>query len=377
MTSGQTEGRYEGKHLRKKEKKPRKHPVLRVFGIIFLCLALIAAACGVTYYILYRSGRASMLVYDREDISVTLPTQQVPESEAEQPARPLTPDDGRTVLYDGHTYRLNTNLTTILFLGVDKRELAEDAVSGEGGQADAVMLIAMDTETGKTKLLCISREAYAQVDVYSAGGSFIGTRSEQLCLAYAYGDGKKTSCENMRRSVSRLLYGLPIGKYLALDMDGVVAANEAVGGVTLTSISDLKLYESGRELHAGEEITLHGRDAEAYIRARDHAKLESNLERMERQKQYMLEFAKLVTTRSKEDLTTPVTLFSALSPYMETDLSLSDVAFLSTCYLQNGAAFDFRSVDGTADRLNGSPVYYLDDEDLFEAILDVFYLKEE
>lgn len=42
----------------------------------------------------------------------------------------------------------------------------------------------------------------------------------ELCIAYAYGDGFGTSCKNVTKSISRILYNVPIDKYFALDLNG-------------------------------------------------------------------------------------------------------------------------------------------------------------
>lgn len=280
-------------------------------------------------------------------------------------------NDGMTILYQGHTYELNQDLITVLLLGID-RSIQDETIAGNGGQSDVILLMGLDTATGKATLLNISREANAQVDVYSADGfKFIETRFEQITLAYAYGNGRETSCENTLRSVSRLLFGLPISSYLALDMDGLKEANETVGGVKLKSLIDIHMPD-GAFVREGELVELHGNNLERYIRTRT-SELDANAKRMERQKQFLTEFAKLATAKARQKLTYPVDLFSTLSPYVVTDLEIPDVTFLSSTFLKHGANFDFRSIDGSFGKFNGSTVYYLDEVDLFEAVLQVFY----
>ena len=260
----------------------------------------------------------------------------------------------------------------MLLLGIDHNIQSEKEV-GSGGQSDVILLVGLDTTNGKTTLLNISREAYAEVDVYSRDNAYITTRMEQITLAYACGNARESSCENTLRSVSRLLYGLPISSYLAIDMYGIKEANEAVGGVTVKSLIDMTL-PSGRELHRGDVIELHGHDLEWYIRTRGYD-LEGNQRRMERQKQYLTEFSKLAVAKTRDNLSFPVDLFSALSPFTVTDLDITDVAFLSSTFIAHGAEFDFRTIEGTPDKLNGSTVLYLDEIDLFEAVLQMFYVQ--
>ncbi len=287
----------------------------------------------------------------------------------------LVYDDGTAVVYNGHTYRLNQNLTTILFMGIDREITEQTKLHGRGGQSDVILLIGMDTKTGKINILNISREAYAQVQVFAGDGKPIGSQWLQICLAYAYGDGRELSCENAKRAVSRLLYDLEISSYLAVDIDGITQANEAVGGVTVESLIEFKTQE-GRLVRQGDRIELHGSNLERYIRRRGQ-EIDANAPRMERQKQYLTEFSKVVVQKTRGDLTFPATLFSSLAPYMVTDLEISDVTALANCYISNNSQINFCSVSGRYDILNGTSVCYLDEIDLFEAILQVFYLRED
>lgn len=113
-------------------------------------------------------------------------------------------NDGEYVVYNGKTYQLNENITSILFMGVDKRELEQTEINGTGGQADVIVLAAVDTETEKVSLINVSRDTMTDVTVYSANGGYIGSKEQQICLSYAYGNGKETSCENTVNSVKRL-----------------------------------------------------------------------------------------------------------------------------------------------------------------------------
>lgn len=352
-------------------------------GLLALVILLLVLARGGTeafkilgYADLLLSG-GRMLIYgdvQKVDIGDELNGIPVVTAVPEDPTQEyiLRLNDGTTIVYNGHSYELNRNLTSILVLGVDKT-IQDTEVVGTAGQSDVMLLVCIDTKTGATKLLNIPRDAYAQVEVYSTAGKYIETSFQQITLAFAYGNGRETSCENAMRSVSRLLYGLPIGSYLAVDMNGIQEANEAVGGVTVESLIELRCAD-GRTIQPGDKLELHGRDLDRYIRTRDHD-LEANRRRMERQVQYLTEFSKLVVARSKKDLSFPVELFSSLAPYTATDLDIRDVTFLSSTYLSHGAEFSLRGIDGTFGKLNGSTVCYLDEIDLFEAVLEMFYTQ--
>lgn len=403
MTNQPTEdarpGKYTGKFLKSGgsahraadtggARKPRRRVLLAL--LVLLCLVRIGAeaAKGLSILDRYSNGRR-MLIYGNvssvelggelksNDGEKTIQiVEEPPESSDPDSDIIVRKDNGTTLIYHDHTYRLNENLVTILFLGVDKQFSEFEDRPGNGGQSDVLLLIGIDTVTGKSTVLNINRDTKAEVDEYTLAGRFYRTNLEQITLAYAYGDGHKKSCENTTTTVSRLLYGLPISSYIALDMDGVDAANEAVGGVRLKSMLSYE-RKDGTVLREGEMIELHGNDLNRYIRNRSQD-IDANMGRMDRQKQYVSEFAKTVVRKSKGDFTFPVDLFSALSPYMVTDLELPDVTFLSSCFLRNGANFSFRSIEGTYTRdSTGHSLFLPDEVDLFEAILQVFYVRED
>lgn len=352
-----------------------------VVAVLLLALARIGTeAIKLLTYADLLLGGGRMLVYGdvqkvdlgasiaRNGLSIPILT-EVPE-EAPTEDYILKLNDGTTIVYQGHTYELNRNLTTVLLLGID-HTIQDETLPGNGGQSDVILLAGLDTVTGEANLLEISREANAEVDVYSISNRFIETRFEQITLAYAYGNGRETSCENTVRAVSRLLFGLPISAYLAIDLDGLMEANEVIGGVTVKSLIDVQLPD-GTNVKEGDMVELHGKNLERYIRTRTEA-LDGNQKRMERQKQFLLEFTKQAVARAKENLTFPVELFSALSPYTVTNLDISDVTFISSVFLNHGAQFNLRTIQGTLEKYNESSIYYLDEVDLFEAVLQVFY----
>ena len=365
--SSQTEGRYEGRFTASSGKKIRRLTG-GVLALLILLLGLARLGAEgfklLAYADVYIGGSRLLRYRDIDQSEVQIP---------DLPDNPVVPlDDGSSVLYQGHTYRLNRDLVTLLFLGID-RNLEDDKLIGEAGQSDVMLLIGLDTKTGQTTVLNISREANAQVDIYSVDGYYVETRNEQITLAFAYGDGREGSCENTLRSVSRLLYGLPISSYLALDMNGIQAANEAVGHVKLNSLIDVNMPD-GTTVKKGDLIELQGQNLDRYIRTRTQ-EIDANAQRMVRQKQFVTEFSKLAVSKSKRNLSYPVELFSALAPYMVTDLEMADVTFLSSAFLSHSAHFSFRDLTGSFGKLNGSTIFYPDETDLFEAVLQVFYTR--
>ncbi len=349
--------------------KKKKHPVLKALLIILLCLCGIVAVAIATVLILQHRGQQALL----PDASVTITTPEAVENDEEVEVT----DDGRTVKYKGETFVFNENRTNILCLGVDQTSLGlQGGVVGTGGQADTLILLSLDTVTGAIDALPISRDTVTDIDLFAEDGSFVGTERTQLCLAYAYGDGREQSCDTTVRAVSRLLYGIPINTYFAIDLESIATLNDAVGGVELALLSDFRRAD-GTWRQAGDFITLYGDEALNYVRARDIEQLASNNDRMKRQKQYLTAFAEKVMRSTKEDLQVPLNLYNTVSDNSITSLTPSKITFLTTALVRHNRTLQFHSVKGDVVKGDdGYAQFHVDETALYEQVLNIFYTKK-
>ncbi len=289
-------------------------------------------------------------------------------------------DHGRTVTYKGTDYAFNSDVTSILCMGVDKRELGTGStdVGGNGGQADALYMIALDTETGKTKIIAIPRDIVTDIGVYSPEGEYLRTEKHQICLAYAYGDGRKTSCKNTVTAVSRLFYNLPINTYFAININSIADLNDAVGGVTVT-MTDNSFYDIYHVQHfKGEKLTLYGDNARKYVQHREVSQLQSTTDRMGRQINYLEAFTSKAISMTKKDLSTPVSLYNIVSGNSETNLTTSTITAFASCIVTNGVSgVDFVRVPGSLTSDGTYAEYVVDEEAFYEMILDIYYTPVE
>lgn len=345
----------------RKQKAPRKKKgpliaVLIIFGILVLLLATAVGA----YFYLNKKGEAQ-LKKNQSIASITAPEEASSE------------DDGKTIVYNGAKYKYNEDNINILFMGVD-RDMQDtgEKVIGENGQADVLIWAALDSKTGHLSLINISRDAMVDVNKYNVEDQYLGTDKMQLCLAYSYGDGKEKSCENTLQSVSRLMYGMPVNAYVAIDYSAIAPLNDAIGGVTVNVLEDLTQSDSA--LKAGETVTLHGEQAQTYVRSRNTEVLDSNNQRMERQKQYIDAFLQQAISQTRKNLTLPVTLYNDVSDYMVTNISASEVTHLATLMIQNGVSGgDILTVPGEVTQGDVYAEFNPDDKELYKLILSVFY----
>ena len=359
--SGQKPDSRARKKSSRKQKAPRKKrgpliAVLIIFGILVLLLATAVGA----YFYLNKKGEAQ-LKKNQSIASITAPEEASSE------------DDGKTIVYNGAKYKYNEDNINILFMGVD-RDMQDtgEKVIGENGQADVLIWAALDSKTGHLSLINISRDAMVDVNKYNVEDKYLGTDKMQLCLAYSYGDGKEKSCENTLQSVSRLMYGMPVNAYVAIDYSAIAPLNDAIGGVTVNVLEDLTQSDSA--LKAGETVTLHGEQAQTYVRSRNTEVLDSNNQRMERQKQDIDAFLQQAISQTKKNLTLPVTLYNDVSDYMVTNISASEVTHLATLMIQNGVSGgDILTVPGEVTQGDVYAEFNPDDKELYKLILSVFY----
>ncbi len=331
---------------------------------VLLAIVLILVA---VFAILYYKGRASLL--NRDSLVITPPESIVD----------IIEDEGKTVVYKGETYRFNENAVSLLFMGIDKQGIDSDTTYGNNGQADSLFLAVIDTKTGKTNIIPISRESMVDVNRYTVNGTYAGVEKTQLCLAYAYANNAKDGCENVIRSVGRILYGMPIDGYVAIDMDGVITLNRAVGGVKVTVPEDLTVYprpgvNEPQYLKKGQVLRLDDSNVYGYVRARGKD-TDANNRRIQRQKQFLTGFIQLATQQIKADVTTIEKLYHAAEPYTVSSLDLSEITFLATTYVNSSGSIEYLTVQGETVMGEKHVEFYPDDTSLYEAILSAFYTK--
>ncbi len=283
----------------------------------------------------------------------------------------VTDDDGRSVYYLGKEYVYNDNITTCLVMGTDISDYTYGVI-GKNGEADALVLMTFDTSSGRVCAINISRDSMTDIKVYSTDGIMTGTQEAQICLAYEYGDGRETSCQNVADAVSGLLCGVPVVRYISLDISAMAVLTDAVDGVEVPE------YDERYSNKTGDMITVFGDEARKYVQSRDHSDIASNSVRMQRQTEFLRAFAAKTITKTKSDISTPKRLFDLLGDYMITDVDASLVTYYATNYINKDCKIEFMTVPGTVTvGDNGYAQYHVDKLGVYEMVLSVFYNEKE
>jgi len=334
--------------------KPKKKKWKKVLLILLLIFFIIIAAIACTFFVMFEQGKKNLTSY--EDVVIG----SIDEARTE--------NDGKTVYYNGKTYMFNENITSIACMGIDKEYLGTYADKiGTAGQADTNMVLVIDTKTGEVTVISIPRDIMVDMGVYTTDGDYAGMKNQQLCLAYAYGDGKHTSCNNTVDAIERILFGIPVQSYISLDMKGIGPINDSVGGVTVTST------ETIADFRKGASVTLRGQRAIDFVRARGDDK-DASIRRMERQMAYVSAFGSAAVKSAKRDIGTITRLYNTTSKYACTNVELSSVTYLATCLLSNGVT-ELKTVSIPGEMKQGETYaeFYMDRRATYELILDIYY----
>lgn len=341
-------------HRRRRRRKKMKTWKKVLLIVVSVILALTLILTGTIIFLVSRG------YYELFDVELRIDVPQTVSAQVQ--------DNGDSIVYEGKTYRYNRDVTNLLFMGVDKRSLDDENEEGTGGQADVIVMIAINIKSHKLTLFAIPRDTMAEISLYTPSGTYNGMATKQICLAFAYGDGKETSCENTVSSVSKLFYNIPIKTYYALDLDGIAAMNDAVGGVDVVSPETIGDFTQGESYH------LEGREAENFVRVRDKSKVESSMDRLKRQEVYAQSFLDKLQASLKSNPTSAVTLFNESAPYSSTNLTAAKVAYLAKeLMFGGGMSPEIITVSGETTLNGKNAEYKVNDKEFFKQFLSVYY----
>ena len=250
----------------------------------------------------------------------------------------------RSVTINGESVPLRRRLSSVLLIGTDN--FIDDAQQNE-----------------------INRDTMCDVPWLSVNGLVGGTEFQHITFAHTYGSGKEDSCVNTRNAVSSLLYGVPIDNFFSFTMEAVPLMNDAVGGVTVTLDEDIPAL--GPEYVRGASVTLKGQEALRFVRWRDTNLVDSNNPRMSRHRLYLQAFtvAAREAMAANEDLATK--LFKAAEPFLCTDLSVEQIADISTA-LRDYTILPAVTPDGQYVMGEDYAEFYVDEASLAQCVKNTF-----
>lgn len=278
------------------------------------------------------------------------------------------------VKYNGQIYAYNEDILTFLVMGIDKnRDVKEVEEGTNGGQADALFLVVLNPHDNSLSVIGINRNTMTDVSVYDNNGAYVNTIKAQIAVQHGFGNGVEESCEYQVNAVQHLFYEMPVHGYAAINMSAIGPLTDMVGGVDVVALEDIKSGNS-TVIKEGEEVHLEGDLAFAYIHNRDTKEFGSADHRLERQKQFITTYLQKVKQKTKEDIGFPISVYQSIAPQTVTSLTVDEMTYLVS--IAKDYSFNenyLYTLKGETKQGDIFEEFYVDETDLFELILKVFY----
>lgn len=247
---------------------------------------------------------------------------------------------------------------TFLIVGSDSREGLSDKQVRRlhtgwdvYGQRTDTMMLAHVSRSGTVSVVSLPRDSLVTIPAHTdENGVQREASQEKLNSAYAYG-----AAPLLVQTVEQAT-GVTIDHYLEVSFKGFVTMVNAIGGVEVCTPNDIYDAPSGLSLPAGRS-TLNGRDALAFVRAREFDPT-ADIGRMKRQQNFVASMVHKAS--SSEVLLDPVRatgFIDAVLGSMRVDQSLDNaqVMELTRRLAQiNPSNVTFRTVPVTGERPMGA-----------------------
>ncbi len=368
----------------KRKKKVKKNIPIGIRLVLYVMIFLIVMAFLVLilFSVLRWSGRKKLYLEGTNAPDIGYAGEMPDETEQSEGEIPGQENESVYVYqegdvnYNGQMYRYNKDMLTILILGIDSNdpvpEVNENTNYLKGGQSDAIFLFTMNPHDKTISVVAVNRNTMTDIDMYDKDNNYVKTVKAQLCVQHGYGDGNELSCERAEKTVSKLLYNLPIHGYVSMRLGAIWRLNEAVGGVEVTLPFDVPEINQS----AGATVRLYGQDAFYFLKYRSLDKFNSASERLEKDKIYLKAFMKQVFESTKSDISYPVKLYQIASSYIVTDISVDEMSYLASELLgYDIEGVKMYSIPGETVMGEKFEEFYVNEVQLKEMLLDVFYEK--
>lgn len=292
--------------------------------------------------------------------------------------QPPEADDGELIFYHGAWYAPRDDIDTILVLGLDRSEQEGIETTGVYAQSDLMLLLAIDRTSGMCRAIHLNRDTMAEIQDFDRYGRPNGTYVAQLTLAYAhaqaYTKNDTTACRAAVKAVSGLLYGVKIDHYITLTMDGLMVLNDLVGGVEVEIKDDFSAVDP--TLVQGETVTLLGEHALNYVRTRWYVGENTNLERMERQQEYLMALQEKLAALTEEDDGFATSALLEVNEHMNSDCTAQQLSALAED-IRGYPVEKIFALEGEAVQGDKYMEFHVDEDALQKLVIENFYAPAE
>ena len=277
-----------------------------------------------------------------------------------------------TINYQGGQYRLRDDLETYLIIGLDKftDTLSDPDAYINNQQSDFLFLMIVDKTNESYCAVHLNRDTMTEIQRLGVGGKRLGTFVGQLALSHTYGSGGKDSCRNTAEAVTNYLYGVPVDHYFAMTMDAIPVLNDLVGGVTVHVDDDFSAIDPA--LEQGKDVRLVGQQALTFVRARRGVNDQTNLSRMNRQREYIYGLYQQLSDKLHSIDGFSKRLASHLADFSVSDLTSTQLSNLAD-RMKDYRFTTIYTIPGEAVVGEKFMEFYTDDDALQELVVQLFF----
>lgn len=366
----------------KKEKKNRFKTTVKVIGISLLILLAIVT---IIIFGMYKSGE--MFFKNGTDVGglkIDVTGEEIESAKEKFAYGNTIPWQDDWLVYHEKIYEYKEDSINFLLLGIDKKGKLDhntDLSDWDAGQADAVFVVSLDPEEKRVSVIGIPRNSMAYVEMFDSDKSSLGYIYNQVCLQYGYAGGGELGLEATKRLVSELLYELPIHGACAINFKAIEIVTEKIGGVEVTIKEDLSIL--GPEFVEGNQVVIKGDNTVDYLIYRDTSVIGSPTTRLSREKEFLEAMIHKSIACVKKNPAIVSDVYKAILPYMNTDVTLDKAVYLAMNSLDYKIDSDsFYQLQGEDKEVTGIGEFgeertfndfYLDEENLLETVVKVFY----
>ncbi|MBQ7275545.1 MAG: LCP family protein [Clostridiales bacterium] len=336
-------------------------------AIIAAGVAVVALAAGSAVYMHNHSAASPVGVVEQPAV----PTEPQSTFEHVDDPNSLSPTIERLIYYNGAQYRYREDIDTLLIIGTDIYDQEDNEEFRCNSQADLILVVVFDNTNQKYNIIQINRDTITGIKRYDVLGQYAGIIDLQIALSHSYGTGGLDSCRDTAFAVSRLLYDTDIDSVMSVTMGAVPAFNDLVGGVDVYVEDNFRGVDN--TLVQGQINHLEGDHALTFVRARmGMADDSSNINRMSRQRTYMVALMEALGNCLQKDPDFVVNAYSQLANYIVSDIStdeFNEYAERFVTYEQG----DILVPEGESVEGDRYMEFYVDEDALQQLIVDTFY----
>lgn len=283
------------------------------------------------------------------------------------PAPTISPEERLRLEADEDFMKDRVN---ILLLGFDQSPERDDETSDvyrdakNDYRSDVLMLLAVNFAENSAHLISVPRDTYSPI--YNTKGRW------KINAAFAKGGAAEGEGFYYAQQTLEMLFGVPIPYYVGVNMEGLKAAVDAIGGLDYDV--DVEIHLNGCTLLTGYQH-LNGQQVLDYCRARKG--ISTDLGRNDRQQRVL--FAIFEQMKQKGTLTSITSVYAAVKGDIYTNLSAAQFAALAAFGLDLGMDNLKRStLEGAyVNNIYNASYYVLENKKLAALVKEEFGIKIE